>query len=177
MEKIPNDNINYLLANRPSWDEYFMLEACVAASRSPDPRTKHGAIIVNNKKKPLGQGYNGFPSGGSNDVYPITSPEKYSYILHSEVNSILNCTFPPEGCTLYVTGMPCSKCMLQVVQSGIIKVIYGKIFSIMVDTQESDKTKFIAHNHGIILEEYNSVMSPRQWLLHIADYLLSKGWE
>lgn len=166
----------FLLTTRPSWDEYFMTEACWVSSRSHDPRTRHGCVIVNDNKKPIGQGYNGFPHGGK-VAYPTDPDNKYAFIIHSECNSILNCTFPPEGCTLYVTGMPCNRCMLQIVQAKIKKVIYGKVSSVMVDEKETKNTMMIAENHGIEMEEYKGKISPRQWLLHMAEYLKSKGWE
>mgnify|MGYP002067177710 CR=1 FL=1 len=69
------------MIRKPSWDEYFMGEAAYILRRSPDPETKHGAIIVNTDNIPQGQGYNGFPTGGKQD-YPTTRPEKYAFILH-----------------------------------------------------------------------------------------------
>jgi deoxycytidylate deaminase len=162
---------------RPTWDEYFMLEATTALSRSPDPSTKHGAVIVNHRKRPVGQGYNGFPSGGDESVYPTTRPDKYVFIIHAEANAILNCTFPPEECTLYVTGIPCNNCMKYIIQAGIRRVVYGKIGSDMVDTEETKRTMMMADNHGVEMVEYNESVSPYQWHLRVAGYLKGKGWE
>lgn len=161
---------------RPTWDEYFMTEACVTLMRSPDPKTKHGAVIVNERKRPGGQGYNGFPSGGRDGIYPTTRPEKYSFVIHAEMNAILNCTFPPVGCTLYVTGLPCSNCMKAIVQAGITKVVYGNIGSNMVPEEESVKTKYLATNHEVFLVEYGEKRSPREWLQLVCKYLEEKGW-
>jgi deoxycytidylate deaminase len=163
-------------SRRPTWTEYFMLEATSALSRSPDPSTKHGAVIVNERKRPVGQGYNGFPSGGDESMYPTTRPEKYVFIIHAEANAVLNCTFPPDGCTLYVTGVPCNNCMKYIIQAGIKKVVYGKIGSNMVDKEEFERTKMMARNHDVTLVEYNEVLSPYQWHLQVAEYLKGKGW-
>lgn len=162
--------------DKPSWDEYFMLEATTALSRSPDPSTKHGAVIVNARKRPVGQGYNGFPSGGDESIYPTTRPEKYVFIIHAEANAILNCTFPPEGCTLYVTGVPCNNCMKYIIQAGIKRVVYGKIGSSMVDLGELNRTMVMAKNHGVEMVQYNEPISPYQWHLRVAGYLKRKGW-
>ena len=53
-----------------SWDEYFMGVALLSAHRSKDPNTKVGACIVNENKRIVGIGYNGFPYGCNDDVYP-----------------------------------------------------------------------------------------------------------
>ena len=44
-----------------SWDEYFMGVALLSAHRSKDPAKQVGACIVNDKKRIIGIGYNGFP--------------------------------------------------------------------------------------------------------------------
>jgi len=48
--------------HRPSWNEYFMRIAMLAATRSTCLRRQVGAVIVKNKKV-LATGYNGSPSG------------------------------------------------------------------------------------------------------------------
>ena len=53
-----------------SWDEYFMSVATLSAMRSKDPNTQVGACIVNQDKKIVGTGYNGFPIGCSDDALP-----------------------------------------------------------------------------------------------------------
>ena len=47
---------------RPTWDEYFMEMATVAAKRSTCLRRSVGAVIVKNKQI-LASGYNGTPGG------------------------------------------------------------------------------------------------------------------
>ena len=53
-----------------SWDEYFMGVAKLSASRSKDPNTQVGCCIVNQDNKILSMGYNGFPIGCSDDMFP-----------------------------------------------------------------------------------------------------------
>jgi len=45
------------------WDDYFMSVAYLSALRSKDPSTQVGACIVNEDKRIVGIGYNGFPRG------------------------------------------------------------------------------------------------------------------
>ena len=53
-----------------SWDEYFMGVALLSAKRSKDPSTQVGACVVNEDKRIIGIGYNGFPRGCSDDIFP-----------------------------------------------------------------------------------------------------------
>ena len=53
-----------------SWDEYFMGVAALSAKRSKDPSTQVGACVVNEDKRIIGIGYNGFPMGCKDDEFP-----------------------------------------------------------------------------------------------------------
>lgn len=112
-----------------SWDEYFMAMAHLAAFRSKDPNTQVGACIVNPDKRVVGLGYNGFPRGCSDDEYSWQRQgefleTKYPYVVHAELNAILNSIQNLKGCTLYVSLFPCNECAKAIIQSGISKVIY-----------------------------------------------------
>ena len=78
-----------------TWDEYFMGVAILAAERSKDPNTQVGACIVDGENRILSTGYNGFPSGCSDDEFPWEreggfSETKYPFVVHAELNAILN---------------------------------------------------------------------------------------
>lgn len=162
--------------NRPDWDCYFMTMACVAAMRSPDPATKHGSVIVDNQHKILGIGYNCFPRGAKDDSkYPLTRPEKYAYMIHSERNALDNCSVDTNGATVYVTGMPCSSCLRDMIQTGIKKVIYGQINSACVDDKDQQTSQLMLDNHNIKLIEYKGE-EPDQLLEDTIRYLKSKLW-
>ncbi|KAG4071474.1 hypothetical protein HA402_011628 [Bradysia odoriphaga] len=114
-----------------TWDDYYMANAFLAALRSKDPVTKVGACIVNDEKKIVGIGYNGFPIGCSDDVFPWTKGtaeplnSKYLYVCHAEVNAIMNKnSADTKGCDLYVALFPCNGCSKMIIQSRIKKVIY-----------------------------------------------------
>ena len=53
-----------------TWDEYFMGIAMLAAKRSKDPNTQVGACIVSPDNIIISTGYNGMPTGCSDDVFP-----------------------------------------------------------------------------------------------------------
>ena len=113
-----------------SWEQYFMGVALLSAKRSKDPATQVGACIVNEDKKIIGIGYNGFPNGISDEEFPWgkTDPNplnnKYPYVVHAEPNAILNSTSHLKGATLYVTLFPCNECAKLIIQSGIKTVVY-----------------------------------------------------
>ena len=113
-----------------SWDEYFMGIAMLSSYRSKDPNTQVGACIVNDRNKIMSVGYNGLPSGCSDDEFPWerTGDEydtKYPYVCHAELNAILNSGGSNlEGCKVYVALFPCNECAKALIQSGISQVIY-----------------------------------------------------
>ena len=112
-----------------SWDEYFMSMAHLSAKRSKDPNTQVGACIVNADKRVVGLGYNGFPAGCSDDCFPWKREgefleTKYPYVVHAELNAILNSIQTLKGCTIYVSLFPCNECAKAIIQSGISRVVY-----------------------------------------------------
>ena len=114
-----------------SWDEYFMGVALLAAKRSKDPNTQVGACIVNENKKIMSVGYNGFPLGCSDDSFPWDRTAdndydtKYPYVCHAELNAILNNAGAPlNGCSVYVALFPCNECAKAIIQSGVKEVYY-----------------------------------------------------
>ena len=115
-----------------SWDEYFMGVAHLSGMRSKDPNTQVGACIVSPDNKILSMGYNGFPKGCSDDVFPWErenaeddTETKYPYVTHSELNAILNYRGGSlEGTKLYVSLFPCNECAKAIIQAGIRTVVY-----------------------------------------------------
>ena len=114
-----------------NWEDYFMAIAELSAQRSKDPSTQVGACIVNSQKRIIGIGYNGFPTGCSDDQLPWDREgdyldTKYPYVCHAEMNAITNSSNKPqlEGATMYVSLFPCNECAKLIVQVGIKEVVY-----------------------------------------------------
>ena len=112
-----------------SWDEYFMGLAHLSALRSKDPNTQVGACIVDNEHKVVSIGYNGMPRGCDDESMPWQREggfleTKYAYVVHAELNAILNSPRSLKDCTIYVSLFPCNECAKAIIQSGIKKVIY-----------------------------------------------------
>lgn len=114
------------------WHSMFMGVALLAAARSKDARKRNGACIASADNKILGVGYNGLPRGCNDqdesywadiDEDPLQS--RHSYIVHAEVNAILNCVvLPLTGGTIYATQFPCPRCVQSIIQVGIKRVVF-----------------------------------------------------
>ncbi len=127
-----------------TWDEYFMGLAHLSALRSKDPHTQVGAAIVDENHRVVSVGYNGFPSGVSDDEFPWSREggvldSKYAFVVHAELNAILNAPRPVRGCTIYVSLFPCNECAKAIIQSGIKKIIYESDKYNGVDTNIASK--------------------------------------
>jgi len=112
-----------------SWDEYFMGVAHLSSLRSKDESSQVGACIVNTKNRIVGIGYNGFPIGCDDEVFPWEREgdfldTKYPYVVHAEPNAILNSSVDLDGAKMYVTLFPCNECAKLIIQSGIKEVIF-----------------------------------------------------
>lgn len=142
------------IPTRPNWDSYLSAIAVLIATRSHDPDTKHGAVVVDADHRILGLGYNGLPRGGDESQYPTMRPDKYPFMVHAELNAILNCAHRPEGGTIYVTGCPCTRCMLVIIQAGLLRAVYGNVSSDSVDQTERAGVALLARDHHIELVHY-----------------------
>ena len=149
------------MSHRISWDSYFMGIAKLVRERSEDPCCKVGACIVKDNKI-ISTGYNGMPSRSEHGIYPWTkgntdpTKNKYFYVVHAELNAILNSEKSLKGSTLYVTKFPCNECAKAIIQSGISKVIFTDDIS-LENLQKDDE--FIATcnmlmNSYIVVNEY-----------------------
>lgn len=109
-----------------NWDEYFLSIAQVTASKSKDPSTKVGAVIVRPDRTIVSVGYNGFPRGVADTPERLNDRAvKYSLVVHAEMNAILSARESLNGCTLYTTPfMPCDRCFMHVIQAGIKRVVF-----------------------------------------------------
>lgn len=118
-----------MIKDHLTWDEYFMGIALLSSYRSKDPSTKVGACIVDEDNKIVGVGYNGFPTGCSDEELPWERDggflnTKYPYVCHAELNAILNSIRTLKGCRLYVALFPCNECAKAIIQAGIREIIY-----------------------------------------------------
>jgi dCMP deaminase len=137
-----------------SWNKYFMEIAKLSAKRSKDPNTKVGACLVGEDNKIIGIGYNGFPRGCSDEIYPWTKPEKYLYVCHAELNALLNANnyLMIKGSILYSTLFPCNECAKIIIQLGVKKIIY--LSDQYHDTIQMKASREMLDSANISYEEY-----------------------
>jgi dCMP deaminase len=133
--------VEYFLP-RPSWDEYFMMLAEVAAIRGNCLRRRVGAVIVHNRQI-LSTGYNGTPKGITNcsdggcprcsGHAPSGSSLDECLCVHAEENAIVQAAaygVPIRGATLYCTLSPCSYCAKSIINAGIVEVVYAGSYAL-----------------------------------------------
>ena len=110
----------------------YMDVAEIFANLSTAKRLQVGAIVVKDDRI-ISIGYNGMPSGWTNDcenyiqlsddtVTSKTKPE----VIHAEANAIAKLargTESGEGSTMFLTHAPCIDCAKQIYTAGV-KVVY-----------------------------------------------------
>lgn len=135
----------------PSWDEWFMKIMYIVASKSKDPKTKIGAVLVKDRRI-ISTGYNGICKGVNDEIQErYERPDKYSWVEHGERNSIFAASkygIATENTVLYTNGTPCTDCARAIIQAGISKVVIHKVYEDLfldaVQTREQNKWK--GHN-------------------------------
>lgn len=117
--------------SRPSWDEYFLQQCELVASRGTCPRKQVGAIVVKNRRI-VATGYNGSLPGlpHCEDVGCDMDEGHCVRTTHAEENAIAQLIDEhgkdyTNGCVLYCNVRPCWKCFKIVVNfSNIKEIVY-----------------------------------------------------
>jgi len=145
---------------RPSWDQYFMRLADLAAHRSNCMKRRVGCVIVR-EKRVVSTGYNGTPRGMTNcneGGCPRCNNAAKGGIglntclcLHAEENALLEAGRDRIGgsATLYCNTCPCLTCSVKITQVGISEVVYNQGY--MVDTM----TAKIFAESGVSLRQFS----------------------
>lgn len=128
-------------SQRPTWDEYFLMLAKLAATRSTCIAFPVGAVIVKNKQV-VATGYNGSPSGSAHCTaqgycYPglsscDASKSMPSRAVHAEANAIAQAAkhgIATNNASIYVTLEPCLSCLKLIISAGIKEVFYETPFN------------------------------------------------
>lgn len=112
---------------RISWDEYFMNIANVVKTRSLDPKTQVGAVLVSLKdNRIISTGYNSVCAGLNDTLIDWTDRDYIrTIIIHAETNAILYAQSKFEDAILYSTLSPCKDCIKLLSATKIRKIIYN----------------------------------------------------
>ncbi len=136
------------------WNRRFVELAKLVATWSKDPSSQVGAVIVDDHRRIVSTGYNGFAVGVDDLPERLNDREvKYKIILHAEENAIMFARRDLTGCSLYVTNLPpCAHCASLIVQSGI-KDVYAVCNEIPDRWKESyDLTCQVFNEAGVTLK-------------------------
>lgn len=180
------DASKLLMTKRPTWDEYFMILAKMAATRSTCISRPTGAIIVKNKQV-LSTGYNGSMPGiahctdegacfrrssGAGDAGKYDNCRS----AHAEANALAQAAkngINVDGATAYVTLYPCYVCTKLLVQSGIKKVFYEYEYK-SVDAKRDKLWEEALKQAGLEIEKVQ--LSDTAVLKTMVSLLSSTSW-
>jgi len=150
--------------SRPSWDEYFMNLAHLAATRSTcnrgvpvkyaKDRKGVGAVIAGDKVT-LATGYNGSARGldHCDEVGHEIVEGHCIRTVHAEANAVASAAkrgVAIDGATVYSTASPCYDCFKLLINCGVKRVVCGSFYGSRYGA--SDKVVALAAQAGIQLE-------------------------
>jgi dCMP deaminase len=119
------DPVAEALKKQLEWDLYFLNMAKTASIKSKDPSTKTGAVITRPDHSVASIGFNGFPAGMPDDASLYENrEEKYSRIVHCEMNAVMYARERLQGYTLYTWPFAsCDRCVVHMIQAGITRFV------------------------------------------------------
>lgn len=108
------------------WDLRYLEMAQLVSTWSKDPSTQTGAVIVRPNRTVASVGYNGFPKMmPDKPEWYVDRIEKYSRIVHCEVNAVLHTYESLQGYTLYTYPFACcDRCVVQMLQAGVSRFVF-----------------------------------------------------
>ena len=116
------------VADRPSWDEYFMATALLMGSRSACGRLHVGCVLVSggeHRNRIVAAGYNGFLPGTPHQSRVRDGHEQAT--VHAEQNAIADAArrgVSVAGSTAYVSHFPCINCAKMLAAAGVRTIRY-----------------------------------------------------
>lgn len=117
------------LNRQTNWDRFYLGMAEYVSTKSKDPSTKCGAVIVRPDFTQASAGYNGFPKRmPDKQEWYDNREEKYSRVVHCEMNALIHAREPVEGYTLYTWPFACcDRCAVHMIQAGISRFVFPKL--------------------------------------------------
>lgn len=155
------------MASQADLDRVLMSSARLWATLSTCSRLNVGCVIADRRGRIVSSGYNGAPAGDPHcnhacdcgeRVVPVgihnstcNSQQACKVAAHSEANAL---QYAPEqvyfadgGYTMYCTHSPCLKCVGEILDHGIGRVVYSEPYR---DTSPLDKLRgqgIVVHQH------------------------------
>lgn len=150
--------------NLQQWYARCMGMAFHVASWSKDPSSKHGCYLVDDTFRPISFGYNGMPDGTDDSI--LHTEEKYSLVIHGELNAILNAARLGHNTTnsiAFVTGRPCIHCLGTLINAKVKKIIFHPLWDEFCKdrwVQQHEAINKLVKQSKIIYETYKFVDLP-----------------
>ena len=131
------------MANRPTWNQYFMTITRQVAERSTCLRAKVGAVIVRDRSI-IATGYNGAPAGLPHCteagclIYTSQTPageteENCFRTIHAEINAITQAAKNGSSirdADIYITHTPCIHCFKVLINTGIRRIYFEREYKL-----------------------------------------------
>jgi dCMP deaminase len=117
--------------NRPSLEDTMMDIAGVLAQRATCQKLKVGAVITDIDGRIIGSGYNGVPKGlrhCTDHACPGVGAPKGADLceaVHAEANALLNCREIHHAYSIYVTHVPCMRCIKTLLNTPIQEIVFA----------------------------------------------------
>src|SRR5271154_770498 len=121
--------IRILPEKRLEWDIFYLNMARYVSTKSKDPSTQTGAVIVRPDLSVASVGFNGFPKGMKDDpALYADRDKKYSRTVHCEINAQIFARQDLTGCSLYTWPFAsCDRCAVQMIQCGIQRFVFPEM--------------------------------------------------
>ena len=133
------------------YDIAYLKMAEAFSETSVAERLKVGCVIVRDGQ-PISLGINGTPTGWYTNNCEDECGETAWFTKHAEVqalNKLRKSTESSIGADLFVTHSPCKMCCLDIIDSGIKRVVYKNDYRDMSGIE-------ILKQHGIVVEKLNA---------------------
>ena len=128
---------------RPSWDDYFVAIAHLAARRSTCDRLRAGAVMVRDKRI-LSTGYNGAPPGlphCDGEAGHLMEEGHCIRTVHAEENCVLQAAalggVSAQNATVYCTHSPCYHCFKKLAVAGVKRIVAGDTYRHTAQIEEA----------------------------------------
>ena len=141
-----------------SWDQFYLGLAEFISTKSKDPYTKSGAVIVRPDNSVCSVGFNGFPKKMQDKPEWYADREfKYKVIIHCEMNALnFSRDQSHDGYTLYTYPfLSCNRCFVHMVQAGITRFVSPKCPDHLKDRWEASfqEVRKLAEEMSIKIDE------------------------
>ena len=164
LERLQPVDVLSPLRCRPSWDDYFMLLADLAAFRSNCMKRRVGCLLVRDHRV-IATGYNGTPRGlpncneggcgRCNDGAANNTLLEECLCMHAEENALLEAGRERvvgshgDRTIVYCNTSPCLGCAKKMIQVGVHEIVYRLEYG--MDTRVKD----ILKQAGILVRQHH----------------------